>query len=414
MKPIWTEYKKSRVYPGLTQDLTADVAIVGGGIAGILLAYLLSKEGKSVVLVEAEEIGSGATAYTTAHLTEEIDTSISDLAKMFGPEKAKLVRKSHAAAIDLIENIVKTEKIDCEFIRCPAYVYATTEKQFAAISEDAKTARHFDFEAAACEDENLNLDNFGYVKIPDQAKFHPLKFLYALAEIAAKAGVQIFEKTEAREIIPEQNHVTVLAAKGKIQATHAIVATYNPFNQPASTYFKKGMYKSYVLSLKIPKHALAEALYWDASNPYYYFRIDPQKNYDRMILGGADHRREFPIDEEKNFDALKNHLQDILPDVMYQVETKWTGSILEPADGLALIGEYKPRQLMAAAFSGNGMTYAAIAGMILRDKILGRENPWAEIYNPKRPLTAYRLWKKGRDYTEEMLGGAVKNILKIR
>ena len=143
-------------------------------------------------------------------------------------------------------------------------------------------------------------------------------------------------------------------------------------------------------TFKIPKNKVKEGLYWDLNNPYYFFRVDPQSNHDLMILGGADHRAEIKINENKAYLVLEEYLKKIVPNIKYRVIRRWNGPILEPSDGLALIGEYKPGQYVATAFSGNGMTYGTIAGIIIPDLILGYENPWEEIYDPSRlPTRAF-------------------------
>ena len=151
----------------------------------------------------------------------------------------------------------------------------------------------------------------------------------------------------------------------------------------------------------------------DQSNPYHYFRIDKGEKKDRMILGGEDHRHELPVDPEKQYIALEKYLKTLLPKGRYTITRKWNGPILEPSDGLAYIGRlYKKENVyVAMAFSGHGMTYSMIAGKLLSDLILGKKNPYEELYNPLRIPTIKQLLQKGYDYTEELFGGAVKNSL---
>ncbi|HEV8601568.1 MAG TPA: FAD-binding oxidoreductase [Patescibacteria group bacterium] len=269
------------------------------------------------------------------------------------------------------------------------------------------------FESRLKNDDALNLKNFEYLEVPNQAKFHPLKFLYALAEIAEKKGVKIFENTEATKI-SSKDVLTVSTKDSKIKTSDVIVATYKPFNNPREVFAKKGMYKSYMLELEIPKNLLAEALYSDQSNPYYYFRVDKGHAFDRMLLGGADHREELPVSEAKSYKALKEHLHNILGDVQYKIIKKWPGPILESSDGLGLIGEYKPHQFLATGFSGNGMTYSAISAIMFKDYVLGKKNDWTEVFDPKRPFKLSSILKKGKDYIEEFFGGAVRNTFKFR
>jgi glycine/D-amino acid oxidase-like deaminating enzyme len=154
--------------------------------------------------------------------------------------------------------------------------------------------------------------------------------------------------------------VTVKIAAGSVTAKDVIVSTYAPFNNPRISKYKKGVYNSYVFEIRVPEGIFTEGLYWDAESPYHYFRIDRRGTFDRMILGGEDHRSELPVSQKK-FDALEKYL--------------------EPAGGLPLIGAYKPHQFVATAFSGNGMTYAMVSALIFRDLILGQKNPWIHIFD---------------------------------
>jgi glycine/D-amino acid oxidase-like deaminating enzyme len=182
----------------------------------------------------------------------------------------------------------------------------------------------------------------------------------------------------------------------------------------ADFLFKKGMYYSYVYELEIPKGAIGEGLYEDDHNPYHYFRIDQGENNDRMIIGGEDHRKEIPIDQNRNFNALEKYIQETFPGLMYRIVKRWRGPILEPSDGLPLIGRYddkEPNRYVATAFSGNGMTYGTISGMLISDLILGKKNPWEDFYDPRRALPFKGIILKGRDYIEEFIKGVVKNII---
>ncbi len=200
----------------------------------------------------------------------------------------------------------------------------------------------------------------------------------------------------------------------EVRAQWTLTATYHPFNNPKEVLLKKGMYRSYIVEMEVPAGKYPEGTYEDMDNPYHYWRVDAGKGArgkDRIILGGEDHRIEVPLKKEKNFDALLQYAEDIFGK-RYPVVRRWSGLIEEPIDGLAFIGEYDPRQLIATAFSGNGMTYAGISALIFRDIIAGNANALADIYRPQRMPSLTQLWKKGRDYGEEFFRGAVANALR--
>lgn len=414
MNTTWNINIEKPKYPPLNQDIKVDVVIVGGGLSGVISAYLLCKEGKKVALIEARELGSNATLLTTAFLTQVLDTSFVKLNDMFGHETAKTAWQSGNAAINEIERIAKSENISCEFTRCPAYEFAHTKKQFEKIEEDYKISRDLGFDTELHRENFLNFKNVGYLEIKNQAKFHPGKFLFGLSKKAKENGVLIFEDTEAVEIMGS-SPVLVKTKNGcSILADDVLITTYRPFGEQKGVKFKKGMYISYVLEFEIPSGMLQEAMYWDIKNPYNYFRVDKRENSDRLILGGADHREEIPVDPKKSDEALEEFLRKILgkKTSQFKIVNMWAGPILESADGLAFIGKINPHYYIATAFSGNGMTYSMISAMIFRELLFNRENEWVKIYDPTRVINLKKLYQKGKDYIGEFFGGAVKNMLK--
>lgn len=406
MKTTWQIPKKA--YPKLGADLNVDVAIIGGGLSGIQSAYFLSKAGLKAAVLEKETIGSGASLYTTAFITFVIDTALTDLISMFGVASARQVWDSGQMAINSIEQVILNEGIDCEFLRTPLNIYANSEKEFKNLHEESRTAARLGYKTSLKLRDDLGFKNSGYWQIGQQAKFHPLKYLFALAEKAQNTGALIFENSEVKEI---KNGKAVLE-KHSVKADFIINAAYDPLGNPKATHFKKGMYASYVLEYELPKKAMPEGLYLDMQNPYHYFRMDSYKDYDRLLLGGEDHREEIKMNPEKNYSALKKYLSDILPGMNAKMVRKWTGPVLEPSDGLPLIGLAENRHLVATGFSGNGMTYSMIAAKMFTDIITGKKNPFRQLYDPARKVKFKAIAKKAADYGKEFFRGAAKNIIR--
>lgn len=380
-QPTWVGGGQ-KTYPKIKGDVTADVAVIGGGLTGLLTAYLLSTNGKKVAVLEAGTLGSGATAYTTAFITQVIDTSLSDLIRVLGPNKAKSIWQAGEQAIDRIETIVKKEEIDCEFQRCSARVCASREKDCKKLEHEHRAAERLGFATKLVKNSTLPFEEYGYLEVKDQAKFHPLKFLRGVAEIVASSGGNIFEHSRALSLREGPGGATIVkTAAGSVTAKDVIVATYAPFNKPGTAKYIRGMYSSYVIEVHVPKGIFTEGLYWDTESPYHYFRIDRRGQFDRMILGGEDHRSELRVSPKKKFDALEKYLVGLLGGRSYGILRKWIGAVLEPVGGLPLIGAYKPHQFVATAFSGNGMTYAMVSALIFRDLILGKKNPWTHVFD---------------------------------
>jgi len=406
--------RRSKRYPSLDKDISVDVAIIGGGITGTTAAYLLSKEGKKVALISDGTTEETTTAHTTGFLNAPIDTSLASLTKMFGQDIAFNVWRSTFWAIDRIEERIRDEKIECEFMRCDQYFYARDDAEWNELQEETKLAQEADFPVEAKRDSHLVFPNEGYIRVRQQAKFHALDYVNALIAAADRTGAQIYEKTEATNIRINGRSRIVETKKGNITAKDIVMATYYPFILPKELSLHTGPYVTYIIEAEMDSGDLPEALYQDMHNPYHYFRVDRMKGHDRLIMGGEDHRRELKIDPNKNFKALESSMRDRLKYIEFKTKLRWHWGIIEPIDGLPFIGETKadPHQYVATGFSGTGLTLGTLAAEIISDAILGRRNGWAHLYREDRPLKPSALIQKGKDYVGEFMGGAAKNMFK--
>lgn len=416
----WLATADLPTYPKLSTDIDTDVAIIGGGLAGLMSAYLLAKAGKKVAVLEKDwffRLGSG---FTTGFLSQSIDTDFTDQVSMFGDADTKRIWESHGAGIDLIERIVKEERIDCEFMRCTNYQYANDRKERRVLDEELAEMKRLKLPATLHRD-GLPIKNSGVIAVKNQGKFHAVKFAAGLLAALERMEVSLYEKTEVTKIDGDgskQGRRFTVETKGKkhVTAEWALTATYQPFDNPKEVFLQKGMYVSYIIELEVPKGTFPEGTYEDFDNPYHYFRVDAgkgAKGKDRLLIGGEDHRKELFTKrmQEKSFTALEDYAEEALG-TRYPIVRRWSGYILEPVDGLAFIGEYDPKRLLATAFSGNGMTYSALTARMVRDIVTGKKNAYASLYRPGRTPTFTQLWKKGRDFTEEFFRGAAVNLFK--
>jgi glycine/D-amino acid oxidase-like deaminating enzyme len=408
---IRTAGKEAFSYPPLENDISADICIIGSGIVGTTAAYLLSKSGKSVVLITDKTADTSSTAHTTGFLTTTIDTPLAELARMFGTPKAGEIWRSGAYAIDGIENIANSEEIECELSRVSHFIYAAEDTQYKEIEEDAELGKKLGFPIEA-RNGGLPFGNSGYSEMKNQGKFHALKYIRGLTEAAKRNGAKIFDHTEAKKIEYDGDKRIVRTKSGNITAADVLIATYRPFTKPKELFAHTGPYITYIIESSLPKGILPEAIYEDAGNPYHYFRLDPQDEEDRLIMGGEDHRKEIPNMEDKSYKALLKHIGSLLPQAPLSVKAKWSWTILEPIDGLPFIGPLQEdaHQYVVTGLSGTGLTLGHLSGEIIADAILERPNKWAHLYAPDRHMSAKQLAFKGRDYIEEFVGGAVKNV----
>ncbi|WP_254510548.1 FAD-dependent oxidoreductase [Anatilimnocola floriformis] len=397
--PVWQRVKRPR-FERISGHGEFDVVVIGGGITGVTTAYLLKKAGKRVCLLERNRIGFVDTGLTTAHLTMVTDQRLPELVSKFGEEAAALAWQAGAQAINIIEANVNELEIDCQFHRVPGYLHESISGQrdeSKYLEGDAEVARKLGFEAEFME--HVPYFNRPGVMFPSQAKFHPLKYLMAVAAAVEGGGCRVFEHAEVTEV--QDDPQRVLVGEHEIKANRIVIATHVPLTGKTglvnATLFQSKIYpySSYVIGAKLPKRLVPDASFWDTTDPYYYLRVDPGSRNDYAIFGGKDHKTGQVDDTQQCFDQLRETLMNILPQA--KPDRQWSGQVIETNDGLPYIGETAPGQFAATGFGGNGMTFGTIAATMARDYVLDRKNPWQELFSVDRK----KLIAGGWDYVSE-------------
>ncbi len=410
----WESASERKNYPSLRSALEVDVAIVGGGIAGVTAAYELVKAGRRVALLEQGQIGDGMSGWTTAFVTYVTDADLGELRRTFGDAGASLAWASGRDAADEIGRIIREESIACDFMRCPAYFYAPDGAGQARLGREERLARKFGFQARLTE-ESLGFTNLGCLRVEEQGKFDPMKYLHALADRAVKHGAQIFEHSKVLGYSSGDPRV-LNTAQGEVRARDVLLATYSPIGDPGRLSLRLNPWQTYVLEAEIPRGLLPEALLQDTLRPYHYFRVDRFPTHDRLILGGEDHPTGERTDTAARFARLEKFLHDLLPGQAIKVVRTWSGEILETLDGLPYVGRVGRGLYVATGFSGTGMTFGTLSAMLVRDLILKKPNPAAHLYRPGRLTALPRLFARGWRYLGKFLrdrlrsGGALERL----
>ncbi len=386
---IWSATAEIPARARLKEDTRAHVCIVGAGIAGMTTAYLLARAGKSVVVLDDGPIGGGMTGRTTAHLVTALDDRYFELEKLHGEKGARLAAQSHAASIDQVEKIVAAEKIDCEFERLDGYLFVPPGNSKKILDRELAAAHRAGLtdleivERAPIE----SYDTGKALRFPRQAQFHPLKYLDGLAQAIERDGGKIHTQTHASQIEGGDSARIETSAGPVVTADAVVVATNTPVNDRFAIHTKQSAYLTYVIGGLVPRGSIARALFWDTPDPYHYIRVESlNDSYDLLISGGEDHKSGQKDDANVRFAALERWTRTRFPE-MKSVEYRWSGEVMEPIDGLAFIGRNpldRDNVFVATGDSGNGMTHGTIAGMLISDLIIGRENEWATLYDPSR------------------------------
>src|SRR2546429_6266329 len=264
----------------LDKDTSTSICVIGAGIAGLTTAYLLAREGKSVIVVDDGPIGRGMTARTTAHLTNALDDRFYELERLFGEEGSRLAGESHTAAIDRVEAIVREEKIDCEFKRVDGYLFLPANGKLQVLEDELPAAHRAGLTGVRRLD-RAPLESFDTgpcLHFPRQGQFHPLKYLTGLAHAIERDGGQIFTGTHADEIEGGSEAHVITTAGYKIQTDAIVVATNSPVNDRMVIHTKQAPYTTYVIGARIPRGSVPTILLWDAPEDlwgaYNYLRIE--------------------------------------------------------------------------------------------------------------------------------------------
>ena len=410
----------------LTADTEADMVVVGAGIAGMTTAYLLAREGKRVVVLDDGPVAGGETCRTTAHLSNALDDRYHVLEGHFGERGARLAAGSHTAAIDRIEEIVREEQIDCDFARLDGYLFVPPGESTEQLGEELRAAHRAGLvEVEYVERVPYEGYDFGQaLRFPRQGQFHILKYIDGLARAFTRLGGRVFTGTHADEIESlDAENVRVKTSDGfTVSARACVVATNTPVNDRVAIHTKQAPYRTYVVGARVPKGSVPQMLFWDTPDPYHYVRVQSLEDSDVLIVGGEDHKTGQADDMAERYRCLEEWSRERFP-MIESVEFRWSGQVMETVDGLAYIGRNpmdKENVFIATGDSGHGMTHGTIAGILLTDLIMGRENPWAEIYDPSRkPFDAPVEYAKenlnvAAQYTDLVTPGEISSPEEVR
>jgi glycine/D-amino acid oxidase-like deaminating enzyme/nitrite reductase/ring-hydroxylating ferredoxin subunit len=384
---LWNDGFEPDVRPPLRADLDCDVCVVGAGIAGLTTAYCLLKEGRSVSLIEARDVAAGQSGRTTAHISNALDDRYFNIERYHGHVGAQMAAASHTAAIEWIENTVRLESIDCAFSRLPGYLFLGPSHSTDYLQKEYEAGQRAGLtEIRPLREAPLNLGPC--LEFPRQAQFHATKYLQGLARAVERLGGHIYPHTRMLSLENNENNVVLKTEAGhSIIANAVVVATNSPVNDRVVMHTKQAAYRSYVIAARIPKNSVPKALYWDTLDPYHYIRVeDSNPNHDVLIVGGADHKTGQNSENPEAFLDLEAWTRAHFP-MTESVSHQWSGQVLEPVDAMGFIGRDpidSDKVFIVTGDSGNGITHGTLAGPLICDLIMGRENIWEDLYDPAR------------------------------
>jgi glycine/D-amino acid oxidase-like deaminating enzyme/nitrite reductase/ring-hydroxylating ferredoxin subunit len=398
-----------------------EVGIIGGGIAGLTTAYLLSKAGVQVAVVDDGPIAGGETARTTAHLTWAIDDRLYRIIDWHGDEHARLAVEAHMQAVDEIEAIVSAENIDCDFSRLDGYLVDAEDPQ-DDLQKEFSAYHDLGFKEVERPD-SVPGESFqpgSAIRFPNHGQFHILRYLNGLIGVIEANGGRILPNTSATEWSSDEGLVIKTTA-GNIRCSRAIVLATN-YPLQSKMFAKLPAYRTYVIGARVRKGAIPKALIWDTDEPYHYVRLQEETDHDVLIVGGEDHKTGHEDDGNVRFERLWSWTMKHFP-AAEEVLYRWSGQVFETHDGLAFIGRYsdsEPNVYLITGDSGMGMTHGTIGGRIVSDLILEKGSRYEAVFDPGRIATQSiteavpELISSTVPYADWIKGGDVSSVDEIQ
>jgi glycine/D-amino acid oxidase-like deaminating enzyme/nitrite reductase/ring-hydroxylating ferredoxin subunit len=379
----WVESTPEKSFGPLTSDVTVDCAVIGAGITGLTTALLLQRAGLRVAVIEMDGIARGVSGYTTAKVTSLHGRIYSRLESKHGREAAAVYADANQAALGLVARLVREESIDCDFEAKANYTYCEDPSDLQKIEQEAEAASRAGLPVELVHETTLPYPIAGAVRLADQAQFHPRKYLLHVVDELERGGCLFFDDTRATGV-DEGSPCKVETTGGTVTADHVVVATHYTFLDRSMMFPRVHPKRSYALVGPVPAGNVPDGMFL-STEPSWSVRTVRDGDETLVLTGGSGHNVGQHYDTEERYESLAAWSREKLG--MTEVRARWSTQDGSSVDSLPYIGRLTPASrnvFTATAFGKWGMTNGTVAGMIMSDLVLGRENPWTDLFDPHR------------------------------
>jgi glycine/D-amino acid oxidase-like deaminating enzyme/nitrite reductase/ring-hydroxylating ferredoxin subunit len=400
---IWSAYAGTTNFPSLQGDTHVETLIIGGGITGISLAMELSKADRKSIVIEERKVGGGTTSHSTGNLYVSIDKILSVLRKKYSKEIVQKVLASRLTALNRIKEFVSTYQLDCDFQICPWHLYSM-DVEDDRIEKELEIANEVGLHMDYADLSEIPYSALKGIKLLDQAQINPMKYVQELAKAIDANYCTIYEKTAATKIEKKGEVYEVTTANGIITTKNVVHATHTP----KGVMFLQtllGPYREYGIAFKAKKRLDLKGIFWG---------FHEEEKYSTRTYNIGDEQFVLVIGKAHKVGQADNNIQSIrklesFAHAYFDVDHiafRWGGQHYRPADLLPYIGHQKDNVFIATGYSTDGLVYGTLAGMIIKDQILGLQNPWTDLFNPSRT----DLLKAAENFIKENLNVAKQYI----
>lgn len=402
-------------FPKLQHDIEADVAVVGGGIAGITTAYQLTQAGLKVALLEAGKLLNGTTGHTTAKITAQHNLIYDELMNQEGKEKAKLYYKANHDARQFIESLAEKHGIDCNLQAQDAYVFTNSDEYVQKLQNEMAAYESLGIPGAYLDRIPLDVPAKAAVRMDAQAQFHPLQYMSALVKLLDESGCRLYEQSTAVDI-QEGPRTKVVTAEGhSVTCKHVVVCSHFPFYDGHGFFFARmHAERSYALAIKTDT-AYPGGMYISAEEPTRSIRSAASSDgTPLLIVGGQNHKTGQGICTINHYEALQGYASQYFG--AKEIAYRWSAQDLVTGDKLPYIGRItssSPNVYIATGFKKWGMTSSTAAALLISDLIQERPNEYEELFAPSRSLalkTLKNLVVDNFDVAKHLIGGKLEMV----
>jgi glycine/D-amino acid oxidase-like deaminating enzyme/nitrite reductase/ring-hydroxylating ferredoxin subunit len=414
----WVESAPPRSFPVLTENIEVDYAIVGAGITGITLAYLLVKEGRRVALLEANEIAHGTTGNTTAKVTVQHDLIYRQFIENFGADSARLYYEANNKAMQFIQRTVAELHIDCEWTEQDAYLYAQTAEGAEQLDQEYEAYRELGIPGEQLDEIPLPIKVHGALKLPAQAQFHPVKYMNGLIDLFVAAGGLVYEHTRIDQKVEkaeEGEHLVISTMDGQqIICSHVIASSHYPFYDGNGFYYTRTHpERSYLMAVK-PAIGYPGGMYLSVDEPKRSLRPVTINGEPMVIIGGETHKTGQGDNMNEHYSNLERFGKELLG--IESIPYRWSAQDWITLDKLPYIGPITSGHSnvwVATGFRKWGMTNGTVAALLLRDQILDRPNPYSDLFTPSRfkaDPSIKNFIVENFNVAKQLIGGKLESI----
>jgi glycine/D-amino acid oxidase-like deaminating enzyme/nitrite reductase/ring-hydroxylating ferredoxin subunit len=405
-KVYWEQTCSPKTFPSLSGDIEVDVAVIGGGIAGVSAARFLKDSGLTVAVVEARHVGQGVSGKATAKVSSQHGLKYQTLVDKFGEDKARLYAEAQETGLRRIVELSETHGFDADIDRMPAFTFTRDEDQVEAIEKEVEIAKKLGLPASLTRNTGLPFNVLAAMRWDDQAQFHPIKYVNGLAATIPGDGSHVFENSRVTDW--DTKHIET--EQGSVRARHVVMATNLPLGQTGLYYATNhAMAEPMIVA---PLRGTLPGYYINASQPGHSIRTHRSNGQTYAVCAGPHFTPGVPDQEREAFAEIERWLTENFE--VGAIAYRWGNEDYSPVDGAPFIGWSSSGEsdsyLVATGFAAWGFTNGTAAGMIIADLVAGRENKWLDLFDASRvkPLAGAKEFAKGNaKVARHLIGGHI-------